>query len=95
MDWERVSENYDKAMSSPLFIKDRKRFLDGMKDFHKVMAQTYHPMEEGNFTPIRTRSGELVESRAIGSSPIPSSFNTTAIKTAINDLIMGSKKLLN
>ncbi|MCB9310510.1 MAG: superoxide dismutase [Lewinellaceae bacterium] len=94
LDWERVSENYDKAMSSPLLLKIEKDSWTALKDFHKVMAQTYHPMEEGNFTPIRTRSGELVEkAELLASSPIPSSFNTTAIKTAINDLIMGSKKL--
>ena len=32
-----------------------------MIDFHKVMSQTFHPVEEGNFQPIRERSGEMVE----------------------------------
>ena len=26
-----------------------------LKDFHKVMAQTFHPSEEGNLEPIKTR----------------------------------------
>ena len=27
--------------------------------FHSVMAATFHPVEEGNFKPIRERAGEL------------------------------------
>ena len=27
-----------------------------LKEFHKVMAQTFHPMEEGDYKPIRQRS---------------------------------------
>ena len=28
-------------------------------DFHKVMASTFHPMEDGNFNPIQEKSQEL------------------------------------
>lgn len=92
LDWEKVSENYDAAMKSPFLVKIEKDSWIELKQFHKVMAQTFHPMEEGDFTPIRTRSGEMVEkAENLAKSQIPASFNSPEIKTAINQLVEGSK----
>lgn len=94
LDWEKVSENYDKALQNPLMLKIEKDAWVALKQFHKVMAQTFHPMEEGDFAPIRTRSGEMVEkAEMLAKSPIPASFNSPEIKTAIDQLVTGSKKL--
>jgi len=32
--------------------------------FHTVMSQTWHPIENGNYAPIRERSGELADAAA-------------------------------
>src|SRR5436190_12100701 len=47
-----------------------------LKAFHMVMAQTFHPMEEGDYKPIRQRSAELFEkARLLAESNIPAEFN--------------------
>ena len=59
-----------------------------------VMSQTFHPIEENNFTPIRERSGEmLAKAIALKNSKIPTSFNTTEIKKAIDELVTGATEL--
>lgn len=65
-----------------------------LKDFHKVMSQTFHPVEEGNFEPIKTRIGEMVEkANALVSNPIPAEFNSKKVKKACAKLAKDSKKL--
>lgn len=34
-------------------------FEQAKQNFHKYMSSTFHPMEEGNYKPIREMSGEL------------------------------------
>ena len=58
-----------------------------LKEFHKVMAATFHPAEEGDFKPIRERSGEMaLKAMAIQKGRIPTSFNTPEINKAVADL---------
>jgi hypothetical protein len=65
-----------------------------LTDFHKVMSQTFHPSEEGNLEPIKTRIGELVEkAEALKSSAIPADFNNKKVKKAVKKLAVDSKKL--
>jgi hypothetical protein len=65
-----------------------------LKEFHKVMAQTFHPMEEGDYKPIRARSGELAEkARLLADSKIPAEFNKPEMLQAIQELSAGSRKL--
>jgi hypothetical protein len=46
-----------------------------LEDFHDVMSQTWHPVEEGNFAPIRERSGELAsKADAWKKSKIPAQY---------------------
>lgn len=64
-------------------------------DFHKVMSQTFHPVEEGNYKPIRERSSEMVE-KAIAwkNATIPADFkNVKGIKKNLKKLVKESKKL--
>ena len=59
-----------------------------------MMAETFHPSEEGNLKPIRERSGEfLAKAKALQSGKIPGSFNTPEIKKSIDDLVKGSTAL--
>lgn len=62
--------------------------------FHKVMAQTFHPVEEGNFEPIRSRSGEMVEKAVAWSkSAVPAELDKKKIAPVLKKLVKGSKTL--
>jgi hypothetical protein len=57
-------------------------------EFHKVMAQTYHPSEEGNYEPIRSRIGEMHEKAvAWANSTPPKEFDKPEIKSAQKELV--------
>lgn len=62
-------------------------------EFHKVMSQTFHPAEEGNYAPIRNRINELVEKAdAFKNSQIPAEFtNQKAIKSNLKKLAKQTK----
>ncbi|MBK6964622.1 MAG: hypothetical protein IPH20_11970 [Bacteroidales bacterium] len=66
-----------------------------MIDFHKVMSQTFHPVEEGNFQPIRERSGEMVEkATAWQNASIPAGYtNFKGIKKNLKQLVKKSSAL--
>ncbi|WP_343748710.1 hypothetical protein [Fluviicola sp.] len=65
-----------------------------LKDFHKVMSQTFHPSEEGNLEPIKTRIGEMVEkAKALQASKIPADFDNKKVKKAVAKLVTNSEKL--
>jgi superoxide dismutase len=94
LDWAAVGRKYDAALTSPLLKSIEKDTWTGLTEFHKVMSQTFHPMEEGNLKPIRERSGEMALKAAImQSGPIPASFDTPEIRKAIADLIKGAEDL--
>ncbi len=63
--------------------------------FHTVMSQTFHPAEEGDYKPIRARSGEMVEkAKAWQASTIPSGYKEVkGIKENLAALVDGSSKL--
>jgi hypothetical protein len=65
-----------------------------LKEFHKVMSQTFHPSEEGNLEPIKKRSGEMVEKAdLLAKSTIPAEFNSKEVVAAVKKLETDSKKL--
>jgi UTP-glucose-1-phosphate uridylyltransferase len=58
-----------------------------IKDFHKVMAQTFHPAEEKNFAPLKSRSGELyAKAILLKNSTPPVSANNAGIQDALTRL---------
>ncbi len=62
--------------------------------FHAVMSTTFHPSEEGNLEPIKTRSGEMVEkAEAWMKSTPPDEFNNKKIKKKLKQLYNESKDL--
>jgi superoxide dismutase len=94
INWDKVAVNYTNALKSPLLKVIEKDAWQELKDFHMVMAQTFHPMEEGKFEPIRTRSGEMYnKAKLLAASKVPASFQSPEITKAINDLVVGSMKL--
>ena len=65
-----------------------------LKSFHGVMSQTFHPSEEGNLTPIKTRSGEMaLKADSLAASTIPAEFDKPEIRKAVIQLKLDSKKL--
>ena len=65
-----------------------------LKSFHSVMAQTFHPSEEGNLKPIRERSSEMhAKAVTLRDSKKPAEFDTPEIKAATVELVEKSKAL--
>ena len=65
-----------------------------IKAFHEVMSQTFHPSEEGNLQPIKTRSEELMnKAAAVLKSDIPAEFKTAPILASAEKLQLKSKAL--
>lgn len=57
-------------------------------EFHKVMAQTFHPSEEGNYEPIRSRIGEMHEKAlAWANSTPPKEFDKPEVKSTIKVMV--------
>lgn len=49
-----------------------------------IMAETFHPLEEGNLQPIKTRADELVKiANQWSSSKPPRNLSTTELKKQI------------
>ncbi len=86
--WDEVSKRYAAA------TKGRFDDWQALKDFHTVMSQTFHPSEEGNLQPIKTRIGEMVaKAKALQSSSVPTEFNRSGVKESIASLVKGSQNL--
>jgi len=87
INWEVVSQKYTAALNNPLLKELEKDNWLAIKDFHKVMAQTFHPAEEKNMTPLRTRSGELyAKSILLKNSTPPLSANNARVQQALSKL---------
>lgn len=65
-----------------------------IKVFHEVMSETFHPAEEGNLAPIKSRSEEMMNKAAqLLKSEIPAEFKTDAILASAEKLQIKSKAL--
>ena len=94
INWEAVNKNYMEALASPLLKTIEKDTWTELNTFHEVMAETFHPSEDGNLKPIRERSGEfLAKARALQTGKIPASFNTPEEKKSIDNLVRGAAAL--
>jgi hypothetical protein len=65
-----------------------------LDEYHKVMAATFHPSEEGNLQPIRERSGELAaKAKTLYKSSIPTAYQKPGVKETLKLLAKESKAL--
>lgn len=65
-----------------------------LSEFHGVMSQTFHPSEEGNLEPIRSRAAEMEQKAlALTGKGIPASYNNDKVKDAVRRLQEGAKEL--
>lgn len=91
INWTEVSNYYTTATTKK---KGKFDSWQELKDFHKVMSQTFHPSEEGNLEPIKKRSTEMVEkAEQLAKSTIPAEFNRKEVLAAVQKLVTDSKKL--
>jgi superoxide dismutase len=87
INWGAVSDKYAAALNDPLLKEIEKDNWLAIKDFHKVMAQTFHPAEEKNFAPLKSRSGELyAKAILLKNSTPPVSANNAGIQDALTRL---------
>ena len=94
INWEAVDKNYTEALTGSLLKTIEKETWTELNNFHEVMAETFHPSEDGNLKPIRERSGEFMQkAKALQNGKIPVSFNTPEVKKSIDDLVRGSVAL--
>lgn len=91
INWTEVSNYFANAMPKK---KDKFDGWPQLKEFHKVMSETFHPSEEGNLQPIKERSGEMVQkAETLVKAPIPAEFNKKEVVAAVQQLATDSKKL--
>ena len=66
-----------------------------MDAFHTVMSQTWHPVEEGNYQPIKDRADELANAaEAWKKSAVPTQFAAQKdIKKKLKELAKETKEL--
>jgi hypothetical protein len=65
-----------------------------LKAFHTIMSETFHPSEEGNLEPIKTRISEMVtKAEVLAKSTVPAEFNNKDVVAAVAKLAKDSKKL--
>ncbi|OIN59071.1 hypothetical protein [Arsenicibacter rosenii] len=72
----------------------QKKAWKELDDYHSVMAQTFHPAEEGNLKPVMARSGELVaKAVALQKAAIPTDYQKEGVKQSIDLLAKESAAL--
>jgi hypothetical protein len=65
-----------------------------MKSFHTTLSQTFHPAEDGDMKPIRTRSHEMLTSvKLINASHLPKQYETEDMKKILKRLEKETDKL--
>lgn len=81
-------------IGSSAFSQSKMQSWKELKDFHMVMSQTFHPSEEGNLEPIKTRATEMKEkATALAASKIPAEFDNKKVKAAVMKLKEGTVKM--
>lgn len=65
-----------------------------MKEFHGVMSGTFHPSEDGNLEPIKTRSAEMLKKAELWlKSTPPKEFDKPNVKETLTLLVEECKQM--
>lgn len=68
---------------------------EALDAFHNVMAETYHPLEDGDFKPIRARAGELAaRAKDWANSPTPENYTVKPEFKAVMDSLVKESQAL-
>lgn len=71
------------------FAQAKKITWPEMEKFHTIMAATFHPTEEGNYAPLKEKSGELFQAaKAWQKSTIPANFRQAETKDGLRMLVI-------
>lgn len=72
------------------FGQTEKNVWPEMKTFHELMSASFHPVEENNFTPLRTNADNLFKAaRTWQKSAIPQDkFKPKETKAALSKLVI-------
>lgn len=92
---EWLSEYASSATAAPTTrAEDKGDKWAELESFHEVMSQTFHPAEEGNLKPIRSRAGEMAErAQKWLDSKAPLIYDVPAINAILVKLNAESKAL--
>lgn len=94
VNWDAVSQKYEAALKDPLLAYIEKDSWKALKEFHKVLAETFHPVEENNFEPIKMRSAELaMKALNLRQSVIPKPFQKEEITSALDNMVKQTNAL--
>ncbi len=65
-----------------------------LEAFHSVMAETFHPAEDGDLKPVRENAGDLVaKAKAWQESPVPAGFDKTLTTKPLKTLVAKCKEV--
>jgi len=94
VDWAQVEKNYEAAVNSPLLKKIDKSSWKAYKEFNQLYSQINLPAQSGDYSLLKSKSGELVEkAEMLSKSNIPASFQNTDIKKIIGKVVSEVKDL--
>lgn len=80
------------CLLTTLLLCAQKNEWKQMEDFHTVMSKSYHPVEEGNFQPVKDNVDALVQNaQAWQASAIPSGYNKKLVKQKLDKLVNDCK----
>ncbi|HRH64979.1 MAG TPA: hypothetical protein PLU53_01650 [Bacteroidia bacterium] len=89
-----AQDNKEKAEPAKAATAETQEAWKERTDFHKVMSTTFHPMEDGDFKPIRERAGEMyAKAEAWAKSTAPKSLDKPEIKEKLTQLVKESGEL--
>lgn len=91
INWAEVSKRYNEVVPKPVNPFDK---WPAMKMFQKVMSQTFHAAEEGNFKPIKAKSEDLMlKAQGVLKGNVPAKFNTKTMQADLKMLESQAKKV--
>jgi predicted outer membrane protein len=80
------------CLLTTLLLCAQKKEWKQMEDFHTVMSKSYHPVEEGNFQPVKDNIDSLVQkAQTWRASTIPSGYNKKLVKQKLDKLVKNCK----
>ncbi|GAB4426803.1 MAG: hypothetical protein OHK0039_44920 [Bacteroidia bacterium] len=87
LNWSTINQQYKTAQHPFVVWSDLDRF-------HDVMSSIYHPMEEGDLGPVKTRSGELAqEAKLLSRAAVPAQFAKASLSEGLARLRKDSASL--
>jgi hypothetical protein len=76
------------ATVSMAFAQKSKSTWPEMKTFHSFMSSTFHPVEEGDFDPLKAKADSLlIAANLWQASAIPGDFKPAETKAALSKLV--------